>query len=224
MRKLSKNQKQFLWDATSLYKKSLPDSPAARFLESRGLTEKDVSPFGLGFVADPLPGHERYRGMLSIPYLRRSAKEWMTIAIRFRCVQPDCDHTSHPGGKYVSMPGDPPHIYNATALIEHEQTIAICEGELDALTATVCGVPAVGIAGAELWQDHFTPLFSGYQDVYVLSDGDAAGEKLAETIAKKLPNAKVIPSSPGGDVSSDVLAYGRDYLVKRIQNVTRDDS
>lgn len=218
MHKLSENQKRFLWDACSRYREALPGSPAAEFLESRGLTLEEVRPFGLGYVVDPLPGHERYRDMLAIPYLRRSAaNKWSAVAIRFRCLIPECDHKSHPGGKYVSMPGDGPMLYNPVALLENEDTIAICEGELDAITATVSGVPAVGIAGAETWQPHYTQLFDGYEEVRILADGDSAGDRLAEKIAGLLPNAKIFSSSPGGDVNSDALEFGREYLRKRVE-------
>src|SRR5690606_22396316 len=74
MPKLSDVQKKFLETATSQYRESLPGSPAEEYLASRGFQPGNtaVGKFRLGYVADPLPGHEMYRGMLAIPYLRRS--------------------------------------------------------------------------------------------------------------------------------------------------------
>ena len=54
--------------AADEYHASLEDSPAADYLESRGLL--DAAPdFKLGYVKKPAPGHEdRFKGMLAIPY------------------------------------------------------------------------------------------------------------------------------------------------------------
>lgn len=67
MTMLSKEQKSFLWDASVKYHEAVDDSPAAAYLERRGLAQ--AAKFKLGYVAEPLPGHEMYRGMLAIPYL-----------------------------------------------------------------------------------------------------------------------------------------------------------
>jgi len=71
MPKLSAMQKSFLEEATKKYKSALPGSPAEEYLESRGLTNPaiadEVGKFCLGYVADPLPGHEMFRGCWPSP-------------------------------------------------------------------------------------------------------------------------------------------------------------
>ncbi|MGW6624250.1 toprim domain-containing protein [Nocardia sp. NPDC055002] len=172
--------------------------------------------FMLGYVVDPLPGHEMYKGMLAIPYLRWSQEHgWAVVAIRFRCIEDhSCKALRH--GKYQTMPGDRPRLYNTMALLETSPIIAITEGEIDAITASVCGIPTVGVPGATSWQQHFREPFLGYREVFILADGDEPGLDFAKGIAKSLPNGKVIPCPPGEDVNSLVSKQGPKALMERI--------
>lgn len=208
MQRLSESQRAYLWEATSRYRESLPGSPAAEYLASRGIPP--VTTFGLGFVAEPLPGHELYRGCLAIPYLRWSQwRNWSVAAIRFRRLD---------GGtpKYMTMPGDKARLYNTHALTRYSKDVSITEGELDAVTAELAGVPAVGVPGAQMWKPYFRELFLGYRNVNILADGDEAGLDFAKQVAKTLPNARIIPMPDGEDVNSTVLKFGKDSLLERI--------
>ena len=176
--------------------------------------QAEINRFRLGYVGDPLPGHELYRGHLAIPYLRRTHDgDWNVVSIRFRCIA-DHDHTGH--GKYKTMAGDRVWLYNTVALLNHSVDIAITEGEIDAITASVCGVPAVGVPGAQNWKPFFRELFLGYRNVFVLADGDEAGAGFANTVAATLPNAKVIPMPTGSDVNQLVITQGKAALLERI--------
>lgn len=215
MPKLSDVQKTFLREATSRYRESLPGSPAERYLESRGISAETANKFRLGYAAEPLPGHDMFRGMLAIPYMRWSpGSGWSVVSMRFRCVEPGCEHPTH--GKYMSTPGDSPRIFNTLAVHQNEDTISVCEGEIDAITATANGIPAVGIAGVESWKTHFRKLFRGYETVFILADGDEPGMKFANKLAKTLPNAKIIPSAPGEDVNSEIQNNGPDALKEKV--------
>ncbi|WP_198319487.1 toprim domain-containing protein [Actinopolyspora erythraea] len=168
-------------------------------------------------MVEPLPGHEYYRGMLAIPYMRWSpGSGWSVVSIRFRCLENECDHSSHPGGKYATVAGDTPRLYNTISLLTAEDTVAICEGEIDTITASISDIPAVGVAGTQTWKRHFAEPFRGYETVYILADGDTAGREFAETLADKLSNAKILPCSQGEDVNSEVLKYGKKILLDRI--------
>jgi hypothetical protein len=174
----------------------------------------EAGQFRLGYVAEPLPGHEYYRGMLAIPYLRRSTdKGWSVVSIRFRCIE---DHEHHGHGKYNTIPGDKARLYNAIALTKENDRIAVTEGELDAVTASICGIPAVGLPGANSWQDYFREPFLGYQNVYVLADGDEPGMRFAHSVGTHLPNAVTIPMPTGEDVNSFVLKNGKEALLERM--------
>jgi DNA primase len=221
--KLSAKQKELLLEATRAYHESLPGSPAEEYLETRGLlapsVRDEVETFGLGFVKEPLPGHEPYRGMLAIPYYRRSAMtRESVVTIRYRCLNDDCNHGRHPGQKYASMPGHPPRLYNTEVLTDDTlDAVAICEGEIDAITATICGIPAVGIAGVETWKPHFRDSFLGYAEVYILADGDDPGMRFATSVAEKLPNAIIHPCRDGEDVNSTVVKYGKKALLEKVR-------
>lgn len=218
MQRLSESQRSFLRAATSRYHQALPGSPGERYLETRGLMFPsicdDVDRFRLGYVADPLPGHEMHRGMLAVPYLRWSQDHgWAVVSIRFRCIE-DHDHKGH--GKYMTEAGDRPRLFNTLALLRDSPSVVITEGEIDAITAQVCGVPAVGVPGAQAWQPWFREPFLGYESVFVIADGDDAGMKFARSVAKTLPNAKVIPCPPGEDVNSLVTTRGKGALLDRL--------
>lgn len=216
MPKLSNAQKKFWVDAMSRYHSSLPGSPAAEYLDGRKLTAQDTAPFRLGYVADPLPGHDMYAGMLAIPYVRWSpGAKGTVVSMRFRCIRKGCEHPNH--GKYMSVPGDNPRLFNTVAFLDNEDRIAICEGEIDAITASVCGIPAVGVAGAESWKPHFKEPFLGYETVYILADGDDAGMRFATKVAKELPNSKILPCSPGEDVNSEYQKRGKSFLMERVK-------
>lgn len=212
--KLSQSQRTFLAAATKRYHASLPGSPAAEYLGTRGLAapsiSEEVALFRLGYVDDPLPGHEMYRGFLAIPYLRWAPDiGWQAVSIRFRRLD---DGTP----KYLTMAGDRPRLYNTLALLRRSAVVAITEGEIDAITADVSGIPTVGVPGAQAWQKHFREPFLGYRDVFVLADGDEAGMTFANTVAETLPNAKVVPMPPGEDVNSLVVQQGKQALLERV--------
>ncbi|QHJ86568.1 DNA primase [Mycobacterium phage Mabel] len=214
MQRLSESQRGYLWEATSQYRESLPGSPAEEYLASRGLVGPEVRPYGLGYVDDPLPGHEMFRGWLAIPYMRWSQwRGWSVASIRFRCLQ-EHDHVNH--GKYQTVAGDKPRLYNTAALARYSKDMAITEGEIDCITAELCGVPAIGVPGSQMWKPHFRDIFLGYRTVNILADGDDAGMKFAHEVAKTLPNARIIPMPDGEDVNSLVMTQGKSALLERI--------
>ncbi|ASR77161.1 DNA primase [Mycobacterium phage MyraDee] len=218
MQRLSESQRSFLRAATERYRRSMEGSPADEYLATRGLAFPSIKPemdkFLLGYVDDPLPGHEMFRGNLAIPYLRWSQElGWAVVSIRFRCIE-NHDHTGH--GKYMTLAGDKPRLYNTLALLKQSPVIAITEGEIDAMTAQVCGIPTVGVPGATSWKPHFREPFLGYREVFILADGDEPGMTFANTVAKTMPNAKVIPCPPGEDVNSLVIGSGPQALMSRL--------
>jgi DNA primase len=199
-----------LEEATARYEGALARSPAAvAYLKSRGLSEDNAASYRLGYVESPLPGHETARGMLSIPYLTRSG----IVTVRFRRLG-DGD-----GPKYRSVPGDPPRIFNANALLVPSDHIAICEGEFDAIAANTAGVPAVGIAGVSAWKPYFARCFKGYKAVFILADQDDKGQgmEFAEKVAEQIKNARISPMPAGHDVNSYVLENGPEALLERLE-------
>lgn len=216
MQRLSESQREWLRLATVRYHQSLPNSPGEEYLATRGVLGESVreqtDQFRLGYVAEPLPGHEGYRGMLALPYIRYSQEYgWGVVSIRFRKLHADADN------KYLTVAGDKPRLYNTQALLRRSPVIAITEGEIDAITAELCGVPAVGVPGATMWKPHHVEPFLGYREVFILSDGDDAGRDFSAKVARSLPNGKVIPSPEGEDVNSMVLRDGPAALTGRLR-------
>lgn len=208
MQKLSESQRTYLMEAARRYRNSLPGSTGEEYLASRGIPTG--TSFGLGCVVDPLPGHEMYKGCLSIPYMRWSQwRGWSVADIRFRKID---------GGKpkYLTMPGSKPRLFNTHALTRYSPDMAITEGELDAVVAELAGVPAVGVPGASMWRPYFRELFLGYRNVNILADGDDAGMEFAKSVAKTLPNSRIISMPDGEDVNSLVVSKGAEALIERI--------
>ncbi|TDD97224.1 toprim domain-containing protein [Actinomadura rubrisoli] len=201
--------------ATSRYERALNSERVAvdYLMNSRGLTKETIQEFRLGVVADPLPGHEHVRGWISIPYL---TPDDSVVSLRFRRLG------DGGGSKYLSIAGDAPRLFNAKILNRGDLTwMCTPEGEFDAMIAVQCGVPAVGIPGAQSWQRRWYRLFTHYNLVCGLHDDDEAGRDLAHKIAESLDNFRPVPMTapaPGvkGDVTNLVLHQGPDALRKKL--------
>src|SRR5699024_2377399 len=215
LERLSESQRASLQEAVTEFHSQLPGSPAETHLEERGCLADGLAvataKFRLGYGGDPLPGFERYQGMLAIPYLRWHPRHgWSCVSLRFR-------RLGESGPKYQTMPGDRPRLFNAQALNAPVREVGITEGELDAVAATIGGLPTVGVPGATSWKPHFEELFRGYRTVYVFTDGDEPGEKFGYQLAAAMSNVKVIPSKPGEDLNSILMSDGPGAVAERFK-------
>jgi DNA primase len=203
--RLSKSQRELLERATETYAQNLVE--ILPYLESRGITEQTARMFRLGFVKNPEVGHEPYIGKLSIPYLTPSG----TIDIRFRALSPDAA-----GPKYMSRPGATTHIFNINALNKDDDTLIVCEGELDTVVATQAGFAAVGLPGANNWKPFYSRVLADWTKVILLCDGDNAGREMAKNLSRELDNVFPVFMPEGQDVNDVYLAEGADGLRKRV--------
>lgn len=233
----SSTQKEFLARATRRYKASLPGSPAEEYLVSRKLltpeTKASLSRFQIGYVEDPLPGHDWYRGWLAIPYLRFAPGRedqplggWSVAGMKFRCLEQHtgtCSENNH--DKYIAHAGSGSHIFNTLDLQNTDDEIAICEGEIDAITSHLCGIPAIGVPGVQNWKPHYFRLLKGYKKLWMFADGDSYGEGLAKKISEQMGDKLSVLKMPDGeDVNSMVGKYGKAALLKGMGRVeTTDD-
>lgn len=127
--------------------------------------------------------------------------------MRFRCLaEHDCKEVGCP--KYIQPSNEPTHIYNVQALHDADTVIGVCEGEIDAISATLAGIPSVGIPGASNWKPFWYRLFDDFGRVIILGDGDTAGRKFASKLSHTIPGgeAKVLPD--GQDVNSFIVDHG----------------
>lgn len=208
----SPKQREFYEQAATAYSKQLADDTAAQaYLMTRRISPADAATFRLGVVREPLVGHEDYRGRLSIPYVTPAG----VVNFTFRCIVIECDRCgkeSKEGGhpKYWATSLDR-NLYNVLALETESQTIHVTEGELDALTLTIAGLPAVGVPGADNWQKHWAICLSDFAEVYVWGDADAAGYKFA-TKLEKLLRARRVALPRGKDVNRVYVDGGASAL------------
>lgn len=202
---LSSTVRRSLEQATTAFQGHLYE--AEGFLSARGVSEEMALSYRLGTVPSDTPGFERFAGMLSLPYLTPGG----VVALKFRALDPERKP------KYDAPSGQTSRLYNVAALHSTGDTVAICEGEIDALVMTeLVGIPAVGVPGATQWSGHkyWPRAFADYETVLVIADNDIKedgsnpGLKSAMTIAKGVPGGRVVTPPPGEDLNSWVLKDG----------------
>lgn len=193
---------------------------AEGYLAKRGLSPQSASSVGLGYVREPtseeaplLPGHEKYIGRLSIPYVTRAG----VIGFKFRCIKCSGDCVGH--AKYLNLPNQEVRFYNTLDLHKDTLDIHVAEGEFDAITLSVlCGLPAIGIPGATNWRPWWKDVLEDFRYIYVFCDADSAGSGLGRKLQKELGRRVVlidwtsIGDFEGEDVNSMYMKYGRGFI------------
>lgn len=204
MQTLSAAQRTFFEQAASRYQADLAgDTSALAYLAKRGLSLA-VDTFRLGVVRRPLVGHEQYAGRLAIPYLTPAG----VVNIRFRCMEShECD--GHP--KYLSLPDAGTNFYNVLDLGKDSPHIIVCEGEIDAMSWSLAGIPAVGVPGVDAWQKHFGRCLEDFEVVYGAGDGDKAGHKFNGLLAREV-KARPLRLPQGQDSNALYVKEGADGL------------
>lgn len=203
--KLSASQRESLERATANYYSSVV--LAQEYLEGRGLDGATVAMYRLGYVETPEVGHEQFVGRLAIPYLTPAG----VVDIRFR------DLSGESKAKYLGLDGVKTGMFGVMALTLDSDAIAITEGELDAVTLTArCGIPAVGIPGAQGWKPHYGKCLQDFERVYVFCDGDKTGRDFGKTVAREIRYATTIHLPEGEDVNSMYVKEGAEALRVRV--------
>jgi hypothetical protein len=121
---LSVSQRATLEEQTASYAAGLSDD-AGLYLHNRGIADAVQRGNRIGVVVNPFPGHERFKGMLSIPYLSNEGEPW---DIRFGCIEKH-DHEAHFHSKYNTQKDHPMRVYNVKAIFRAGDTIHVTEGE-----------------------------------------------------------------------------------------------
>jgi len=175
----------------------------AQYLHNRGVSQDLARTFRLGVVSDPLPGHGKFRGMLTVPYLD---KDGCPLTLRFRCLE-NHNHRDFFHGKYNSIKDDPSRVFNIKAIFDATDEIHITEGEFDAMILTKVGLNAIAIPGAHGWQWHHRRMLAGFSRVYVWGDPDDAGAEFVTKVTASMRTARGVPLK-AGDVTETYLAGG----------------
>ncbi len=204
---LSSSRRGFLTRATSSYYDQLAGSPAADYLKDRGIPGEVAKYFQLGYVREPLEGHETFRGWIAIPYISPAG----VVAMRFR-------RLGDGEPKYLQEEGTGNSLFNVGDLHRPEPYIALLEGEFDtAVMSQICDVPAVGLPGLGAWEknaDVWRRLFEDYERVFVVMDPDKAGQEMAKKIMHAVPDPMniILPA----DVNDTYLTFGPEFIRARL--------
>lgn len=162
-----------------------------------------------------IPEHRNGKGRLAIPYNTMAG----VVGITFRCIENhDCKEINK-HSKYTNPPGQLQLMYGVNSIFSDSLDIAVVEGQIDEITVTdLCGIPAVGIPGADAWKPWWTHILSDFRRVFTLTDGDQAGEKLGNKVQKELGSkAVVVPFPAQEDANSTYLKYGADYIREMVK-------
>lgn len=207
------NQKLIeLWTkAAHTYHENLAGSPAEDYLVKRGIAD-GAKEFMLGYVVEPAPGHEeRLKHHLSIPYITEAG----VVGFKFRRID-----DGEP--KYMIPTGQKHHLYNVSAILHAVHELLIVEGEIDAISATLAGHPAVAVAGVNAWKPHFARCFDGIGRVVIATDNDAKedgsnpGQELARRLQDAIPQAVRVSLPPDSDINSIIINQGAQALTKLV--------
>lgn len=203
-------QRSLLEKATLQYMENL--HLAGDFLARRAISEEAAVTAALGVVeGDIPPAHFHLRGRLAIPYLTDAGP----VNMNFRCME-DHDCREHGHNKYMKMKGMETNLYGVQHYHNEGDFVCLTEGELDAITLNMVGLPAIGVPGAENWKPHWNRIFEDFETVYIFSDGDEAGQKFAEKVGQEVPTSVNIRMPDGHDVNSAFRELGSEFLLERI--------
>jgi len=181
---------------------------AEEYLLTRHLSVEEAEKFSLGVVAEPLPGHEAYKGRLSIPYITPSG----VVDIRFRSIN------NQDEAKYMGVPGAKTTMFNAQIVLTAGSYICVTEGEIDTIVLSVkTGHPSVGIPGVNNWRQYYTKILDDFETVIVLADGDSPGLEFGKRLSRELHNVNLLQMPEGHDVNSIIVQQGKEWIDERIK-------
>jgi DNA primase len=200
---LSSEQRNLLETSTERYNRSL--WRVADYLESRGLSLDFALGEQLGYVDEPIPGQEQFRGRLSIPYITRAG----CVNLKFRSLE------ESDGPKYLNLSGFETNLYHVESFFEAHDFMCVAEGEFDALSLASIGLPAIGVPGVKAWKSFYRRCFEDWPIVYVFCDGDEPGRDFGSFLASEI-KARPIHMPAGEDVNSMLVKEGPEWLRERI--------
>ncbi len=210
---LDADDRELLGQVIGYYHQTLKESPEALgYLEKRGLTHPEViDRFRLGYANRTLgyrlpamnrkagqeirtrlqklgvlrdSGHEHLNGSLVVPILGESGE---VLGAYGRKITPT--HQLRAGTPlHLYLPGPHRGVFNVEALVSSKEVI-LCEALIDALTVWCAGFRNVTASyGVEGFTHDHLAAFKAYgtEHVLIAYDRDEAGDRAAESLAKKL--------------------------------------
>lgn len=122
------------------------------------------------------------------------------------------------------------NLHSVRKMIEEQDKIIVCEGQMDAISVTEAGVPAVSIMGSKISEDQLKQIAKLTNNIYMLFDSDRAGEEGLISAFKMISDldldsvfySVVLPS--GKDPDEYIKNHGVESFLKIIHESKPDTS
>lgn len=172
-----------------------PKSAVKEWLNGRGITDETIAAFKVG---EQLREGKAYA---VFPYLR----DGELVNAKYRNPAEKKDMRQEGGAE--------PCLFGWHLIDPKARTVAICEGEIDAMTLHQCGVPALSVnagAGNHQWIENDWSRLDRFSEILVIFDNDEPGKKGASEVVQRLglDRCKVV-NLPAKD-PNDWLLQGAD--------------
>jgi twinkle protein len=152
-----------------------PKSRVREWLRSRGLEDRTIDAFKIG---EQLQGGKAYA---VFPYLRGGE----LVNVKYR--NPDEKKDMRQEG------GAEPCLFGWHLIEPKTRTVAITEGEIDAMTLWQAGIPALSVnagAGNHQWIESDWQRLERFSEILIAFDSDEAGQKGAAEVIRRLGVAR----------------------------------
>jgi len=221
------------------------------YLATRSLKPETVEAFQIGFAPDRFDALEKWAAQQKIPFelmeeaglMARSERGSVYDRFRKRLMFPILDEAGRvigfsgrlidpddKGGKYVNSPETPLFrksrvlfgIDKARRAMADQRTAIVVEGQLDCIRCHEAGISnVVASQGTALTSDHARMIRRYADEVILVLDADAAGQKAAlrsseAFIAEEL-SVRVASLPPGEDPDSLILSQGGDVFLEKAE-------
>lgn len=209
----------FQQEVAEYHQQALGSDAALQYFAGRGLTQRTVERFQLGWVARPLrQQHRGFAGKPVIPYLASSGAPYFA-KVRTGWAKPK--------PKYLKLDSDFPlpepkvHIFNAADAMPsvRHRDVVVVEGEFDAMIAVQCGLRAVSIPGVTSFHKPWLYLFADAR-VLLAFDGDTAGQEASRRMSAMFTEARVqhetLTLPPGKDITDMYLQTGQKGVLRAL--------
>jgi len=144
---------------------------AMEWLQKRGLTLETIAAFK---IAEQLRDGKTYA---LFPYLR----DGELVNVKYRNVAEKRDMRQEGGAE--------PCLFGWHLIDPKARTVAICEGEIDAMTLHQIGVPALSVnagAGNHQWIENDWSRLDRFSEILIFFDNDESGEKGAREVMHRI--------------------------------------
>jgi len=161
-----------------LYENLRINSKAIEYLKSRGINNNSILSFTIGY--------SEAQNMITVP-LTSPDGTWVGIIGRSIDSKEFKNSRNLPRNKT---------LFNLSNAKKYGGRIIVCESSFDAIRIHQSGFPnVVATLGGNISNENIQNLNKYASSIIIMTDSDAAGRKLGEDIAKKLPNKEILWAS-----------------------------